>query len=837
MLKKLQAERLKVMKNELGVFGEAWTRRLYPEENIYYEGGGPHRFWLHVDTEVVWNLTMFINASEPDPLSVEEFALLREGSLVLARFSDQQIYRAQVEKVLLKSGQKTVRVRFFDYGNSDQVGVESLYRWEERYDLIKPQAVACALASCLVEQISQDLSEEFSSTMRSFGKMGLRVVKVLHSGDSVRTCLGGKRRSGPDLLVQLTKDDACVATSLKQSTLLREMFAVKDEAVFIREDGMSFREKVEHFLSYEGERDTPPPPEIIHHQVQNKKKKEGKSRASVADSSGGLQTERKIGRKKVDQEDPPSFPFPAEDIRAEYKEKVAKFIPPRPVKSPGLKIQLGEVLSFRMSYIKDTEEFYILPGQRYSQRVKVQPQPGQRLVPAMAEEVELDTVWMVKLEDFPERCLVLQVDREAGTVDLQGIDSGLQQSGLPLSHLFRVPDGPARDLPGLVVRCHLSGLFSKSREATEIMRDLFPSSKEVEARLTDLFNGESFGLDVICPNMEIFNDVLVTLNLAEVSFQEISGSLDVKMETETAENNWDPMADDYMDYSNNYKTTDEDIGFATDGYRSKQVVCPFFQNYGRCYKGELCEDKHVQLRAAAVTADKEEVVINTLDQPEIPSRDRQVLLWISHIYSPSNFYVTFPHGDRDILTLSEEARKARHSREFLALFAEMQESYQGQSRGHGMESLPSLLALLAVRLGDQTWHRASLRQDEDQEGNLEVFLVDSGRLETVPREDVRKLQDRFTILPFQAHQAELNLLEPRSGGWRQEAAVTMRTLAEGCGHTSGRVVKVLLDEKLVMDVNTVRGEEEEEEDIGKRLCDLGLANRLVEIEQNQRAPG
>ena len=94
MLKKLQAERLKVMKNELGVFGEAWTRRLYPEENIYYEGGGPHRFWLHVDTEVVWNLTMFINASEPDPLSVEEFALLREGSLVLAKFSDQQIYRA-----------------------------------------------------------------------------------------------------------------------------------------------------------------------------------------------------------------------------------------------------------------------------------------------------------------------------------------------------------------------------------------------------------------------------------------------------------------------------------------------------------------------------------------------------------------------------------------------------------------------------------------------------------------------------------------------------------------------------------------------------------------------
>merc|ERR1711974_548039 len=148
--------------------------------------------------------------------------------------------------------------------------------------------------------------------------------------------------------------------------------------------------------------------------------------------------------------------FPSEDIRAEYKDKVDKFILPQSAKSPGLKIQLGESFSFRMAQIKDTEEFYIFPGQNYEEKIKVQPQPSEEMIPAMLEEVEVDTVWMVKLEDLYERGQVLQVDREAGSVDLQGIDSGCQQSGVAVSQLFRVPDGPARDLPGLVVRCHLS---------------------------------------------------------------------------------------------------------------------------------------------------------------------------------------------------------------------------------------------------------------------------------------------------------------------------------------------------------------------------------------------
>ena len=216
------------MKTDLGEYGEAWSRKLYLDENIFYEGGAPHRFWLHVDSKVVWELNMFIKASSPHGLSDQEFSQLKEGSLVLARYSDDnEIYRAQVEKVLIKeAGQKTVCVRFFDYGNSDQLGVENLFQWEERYDQIKPQAVACRLASFTTHQLSHRQREEFNSSMRSFGKMRLRVLEVLQSGDSVSSCLGGKK-SGPDLVVQLIKDDLCVETRLRQSPILKEIFTVK----------------------------------------------------------------------------------------------------------------------------------------------------------------------------------------------------------------------------------------------------------------------------------------------------------------------------------------------------------------------------------------------------------------------------------------------------------------------------------------------------------------------------------------------------------------------------------------------------------------------------------
>ena len=141
--------------------------------------------------------------TKPVQISVEEFGQLIVGDFVLAKYTeDQEIYRAQVEEILEVEGEKKVQVRFFDYGNAACVGQGDLSPWETRYDVIKPQSVACKLQGFRATELSQEQLEEFSRTMRSLGKLSMRVLKVLRSGDSVSTCLG-RAIKGPHLLVSL----------------------------------------------------------------------------------------------------------------------------------------------------------------------------------------------------------------------------------------------------------------------------------------------------------------------------------------------------------------------------------------------------------------------------------------------------------------------------------------------------------------------------------------------------------------------------------------------------------------------------------------------------------
>ena len=83
---------------------------------------------------------------------------------MLARYeADQNIYRARVERVTEDGGERTVLVRFFDYGNASELGLESLFPWESRYDVIKPQAVTCRLRSYRSQELSREQLQEFEN--------------------------------------------------------------------------------------------------------------------------------------------------------------------------------------------------------------------------------------------------------------------------------------------------------------------------------------------------------------------------------------------------------------------------------------------------------------------------------------------------------------------------------------------------------------------------------------------------------------------------------------------------------------------------------------------------
>ena len=781
-------------------------------------------------------------------MEIEDFHDLKVGSLVLARYEeDQEIYRAKVEKIVEEHGKRKVQVRFIDYGNSSQLGLESLFPWEKRYEVIRPQAVHCRMQLFSGQELREEESEEFRSVMRSLGPLSMKVHRVSAGDKEDVKLVVSLYHDGRDVLKDLpllaghfSEESVYQLSDLSNSVQLCSSVAI---------EALSAREKVEGWLQdREKER------------RENKISGKGNSRTDSGKERGKKeikersykkdgQTSGKEERKSPEPEPVEKvFTFPSEDIRPQYEGKADTFVPPLASKSR-LNANLGDQFSVTLSHVESPDEIYIATDRLIQTITWLDEELNNKRIetPAKVQEVKIGTVWMWNLSnDQYERVEVVKINHEAATVEVQLLDSGAHQGQIEISQLLRVPDGLARNLPGLVVRCHLSGIEA-TPEATLIVRKLLPLYRRFSAKVTDLSSQDSCGLEFIMDG-EVMNKVLVEENLAvpilpkpgqvkenmaSLTQQGVQSDRNKSLENDKnlsgsiSLEEWDPMAEDYDDLDNNYRARDDDLEFVHSRYQSRQAVCPFYLKTGHCYKGEMCEERHTRLRHGAVTTDLLDVAntIETLDQPIIPTLGTTVRVHITHINSPTSFYVTFPHGDTNILTLTDEAKKySVISSKYLELHSSMQESYRLKSRVLIPTSLPAPNTMVAVKVSGE-WLRALVMDFVDSQNNLEVFLIDSGRVETVGLEDVRRLQDTFTILPCQALQAELSLVEPQNGGWTSEAALTMERLAGSADYMAGRVVMVSANKQLVMEIWSVKGEVEV--DLCEELCQLGQAVKVT----------
>ena len=86
-----------------------------------------------------------------------------------------------------------------------------------------------------------------------------------------------------------------------------------------------------------------------------------------------------------------------------------------------------------------------------------------------------------------------------------------------------------------------------------------------------------------------------------------------------------------------------------------------------------------------------------------------------------------------------------------------------------LSSYPAPAQLIAAKEElSSKWQRAMVRDMVDDQ-SVEVFFVDLGRVQTVPLTGVRKLDPSFTFLPYQAVEAALHSVQPRSSGWSRAA--------------------------------------------------------------------
>ena len=138
-------------------------------------------------------------------LTATEVTELKAGSLVIAVFAkDSRRYRAKVEKIVTHNeGKKSFKVRYIDYGNSDEVEASQLYTWEPLLEVVPAQAICCKLKDLkvFVEPIQPGtkMAEHFKNSMKHIGPLKMRVKEIQCSREHV---LLGKRIS-TELVVNL----------------------------------------------------------------------------------------------------------------------------------------------------------------------------------------------------------------------------------------------------------------------------------------------------------------------------------------------------------------------------------------------------------------------------------------------------------------------------------------------------------------------------------------------------------------------------------------------------------------------------------------------------------
>ena len=237
-------------------------------------------------------------------------------------------------------------------------------------------------------------------------------------------------------------------------------------------------------------------------------------------------------------------------------------------------------------------------------------------------------------------------------------------------------------------------------------------------------------------------------------------------------------------------------------------VCVFFLR-GCCSFGPDCWFRHEKP--------------NPLDNLVIPERGTTVVVWCCHIDQaiPSHFYIMFPYGAKSISDLTEKQRKAhpRKVPEKRKLIDDMNYYYKNESKCH-LDLMPARGSLVAVK-ERKCWVRAKVTSDINKHGKVEVFLVDDGRTYKVNHGDLRKLDSKFTILPFQIKEACIDGFGPvGSSCMREEARKRMLKICKAGDYLTAKIVANVRD-KLVIELRVHKGGKSM--DVGQALFRRQLA--------------
>ena len=210
-----QAKLLERLRAEFGVWGRPVSpSTTYSRYRVRFEGGGSTAaLWITFDTAardaLQARLQQLVVGAVPSAAAASH--------LVLARWTDGQVYRARV----VAGG---AALRYIDYGNSGEVG--QVYPWERALEVVPPQALLCRLLlppGAPALQWTSKEADAFGHTMLRAGAMRMEVHQRLQPpGHLLRPSADP---DAPEAVVSLhTRTEASVLELLARQPLLARHF-------------------------------------------------------------------------------------------------------------------------------------------------------------------------------------------------------------------------------------------------------------------------------------------------------------------------------------------------------------------------------------------------------------------------------------------------------------------------------------------------------------------------------------------------------------------------------------------------------------------------------------
>ena len=277
-------------------------------------------------------------------------------------------------------------------------------------------------------------------------------------------------------------------------------------------------------------------------------------------------------------------------------------------------------------------------------------------------------------------------------------------------------------------------------------------------------------------NGNIINDVMVNQGL-------------VQQEQEENENtsNWNPMETDYAS-KNNLPTKSKNFhpAFDNETIEEEKRVCRFYRANGRCARGDNCRYLHVQTGVSFFDdVDDVNTVVN--NEAKMVSEESIVDITIPCIRHPESFYVNIVPSFPTLLS-NNELNLAELNKE-LSRFYNGNPQY-GNIRN---DTIPLIIGKIVVtKYLDGRWYRSRIIEIHESEFDIDnkeyysnlvekvrVFFVDFGHNWSTDIVNVKRIEDKFLKLPFQAIECTLPNISPTEGhSWSRAASETFRKITK-----------------------------------------------------------